>query len=93
MRLKPEKIEQLAEFIHDGLAANSKVALRGERRDIVHEIIRVLTEDFKTEDDIEIEARKLLEKHDKELKRTGARFDQVLMKTKQKIARDRGFVL
>lgn len=93
MRLKPEKIEQLAELIHDSLAKIPDLKLRGERKDITFEIRKVITEDLQAEEDIESEARKLLEKHEDELRRTGVSFDAALRKTKQKLARDRGMVL
>jgi hypothetical protein len=93
MRLKPEKIEQLSELIYDTLAKNPDLKLRGERKDITFEIRRVITEDFQAEEAIEAEARKLLEKHEDEMRRTNVNFDQALRKTKQKLARDRGMVL
>jgi hypothetical protein len=93
MRLKPEKIEQLAELVYDALAANAEVKLVGERKDVVFQIVKVVTEDLQAEEAIEAEARKLLEEHENELRRTGVRFDQALWKTKKKIARDKGFIL
>ena len=93
MRLKPEKIEQLTELIYDHLATIDEVALHGERSEIVFLIRNVITEDLQAEDDIEAEARRLLEEHEDDLRRVGASWDQMLRKTKQKIARDRGVVL
>lgn len=93
MRLKPEKIEQLATLIYDTLAANPEVKLNGEKKDAVFEIVKAVTEDLKAEDDIEAEARKILEAHEDEIRRSGVRYDQALWKAKQKIARDKGFIL
>ena len=93
MRLKPEKIEQLSELIYETLARNPEVRLKSERKDVVFQIARVITEDLQAEEGIEAEARKLLEEHENDLRRTGVRFDQALWKMKQKIARDKGFVL
>jgi hypothetical protein len=93
MRLKPEKIQQLAELIHDSLAANSQVKINRDRAAIAFEIGKIITEDLQTEDEIEAEARRLLEQHQDDLRRSGVRLDQAIWKAKQKIARDRGFVL
>jgi len=93
MRLKPDKIEQLSEFIHDRIGAIPDMKLKGEKRDIIFEISKVITEDLKTEDDIEAEARKILESHEDEIRRSGVRFDVALQKAKLKIARDRKFLL
>lgn len=93
MRLKPEKIEQLAELIHESLGKNPEVKLQGEKKDIVAEIAKAITEDLQAEDQIEEEARKTLEKHADELRRSGLRSDEALRKVKIKIARDRGFTL
>lgn len=93
MRLKPEKIEQLSEFIHDRLGLVPDLKLKGEKKDIVFEIVKIITEDLKTEDEIEAEARKILESHEDEIRRSGVRHDIALQKTKLKLARDRKFVL
>lgn len=93
MRLKPEKIEQLSEFIYDRINLIPEMKLKGEKRDIVFEISKVITEDLKTEDEIEAEARKILESHEDEIRRSGVRHDIALQKTKLKLARDKRFVL
>jgi len=93
MRLKPEKIEQLAELVYETLAANSEVRLSGEKKDVVFQIGKAITEDLKIEEEIEVEARKLLEQHENELRRTGVRFDQAIWKMKKKLAQDKGFVI
>lgn len=96
MRLKPEKIEQLSELVYDTLAkleSEEKLKLSGERDAIVFAIKNVITEDLKAEEQLEVEAREILEAHEGELRRSGVSFDQALRKMKQKLARDRGMVL
>ncbi len=93
MRLRPEKIEHLAGLILDSLSANADVKIQGERAAVIGEVGKIITEDLQTEEEIETEARKLLDAHQDEMRRTNIRYDQALRKTKQKIARDRGFVL
>ncbi len=93
MRLKPEKIEQLSELVYSTLTGNAELKLGGEKRDAIFEIARVITEDLKIEDEIETEARAILEEHEDDIRRSGVRFDQALWKAKKKIARDKGFTL
>ena len=93
MRLKPEKIEQLGELIYETLLANSEVKVNGERRDVIHEITKVITEDFQAEAEIEAEAQAILEQHEDDMRRMGVNHAQMLRKTMRKIARDKGMVL
>lgn len=93
MRLKPEKIEVLAEQIYDVLAANKDAGMSAERATVTAAIRRIITEDMKAEDEIEEQARALLEEHMDEIQRKGIAFDKILLKTKQQLARDRKMVL
>ena len=93
MRLRPEKIQLLAEQIHAALARNPELTLEGEPGAIIGLIRRIITEDLQTEEDLEEEARRLLEQHRDHMAIRGIAFDKMLLKTKQKLARDRRFVL
>ena len=93
MRLKPEKIERLAELVYDSLKEHKELKLNGERETILFAIRGVITEDMEAEEAIEAEARKILDDHEDDMRRMGVNLDQMLRKTKQKLARDRGMVL
>jgi hypothetical protein len=93
MRLKPEKIEQLAELVYDHLAEVDEAKLQGARRDVVFVIRQTIEEDLQAEEAIEAEARRILEEHEDDMRRMGVSWEQMLRKTKQKLARDRGMVL
>lgn len=93
MRLRPEKIEVLAEKIYETLAANKDAAVSADRATITAAIRRVINDDLKAEDEIEEQARALLEEHMTEIQRKGISFEKILMKTKQQIARERKMVL
>lgn len=93
MRLKPEKIQVLADQIYDTLAANKDANVSAERNEVVGLIKRVITDDLKAEDELEEAARALLEQHMNEIQRKGMSFDKMLLKTKQQLARDRKMVL
>lgn len=93
MRLRPEKIEALAETVYDSLVARPDLKPKGSRSDLVFEISTAITEDLEEEDAIEREARALLEKHADDLRRSGLRSDEALKQTIRRIARERKFTL
>lgn len=93
MRLKPEKIEHLAEVVFEALAANKELELAEGRDRIVGTIRRMITEDLKAEDEIGEEAHRLLGPHKDEIQRKGASYEKLLLKAKQKIAQERKMVL
>lgn len=93
MRLKPEKIEHLANVIFESLASNSELTLTEGKDKIVGTIRKVITDDMKAEDEIEVAAHKLLEEHKEQIQRQGASYEKLLLKAKQKIAQERKMVL
>lgn len=93
MRLRPEKIEVLAEQVYAALAANKDSGVSAERAAVTAVIRRVITEDLKAEDEIEEQARALLDEHMSEIQRKGISFEKILLKTKQQLARERKMVL
>lgn len=93
MRLKPEKIEQLAGVVFDSLAANPEVTLTEGRDKVVGLIKRIITEDMLAEDEIEKDAHKLLEQFQSEITRKGASYDKLFQKAKQKLAQERKMVI
>lgn len=93
MRLKPEKIQQLAELVHDSLAQCEELTLNGERDKLVFEIQKIITEDLEDEVKIEEEARQILDKHADDIRRMSVSYDQMLRKTMKKLANDRGMII
>jgi len=93
MRLRPEKIEHLANLVFESLAQNPELTLHESRDHIVGLVRRVITDDLRMEDEIEEEARRVLESHRGEIDRTGASFEKLVLKAKQKLAQERKMVL
>lgn len=93
MRLKPEKIEQLAELVYDALGTHEEMKLQGERENVIALIRNTITEDLEEEDRIKDEAASILEEHADDIRRTGANYNELHRKTVQKLARDKGMVL
>lgn len=92
MRLKPEKIEDLANKILQGMKEDSDVLIRGEESAIIHEIKSAILLDLQREDEIEEEARKILQQHLKKIYRDDINFTELLRKAKKQMARERGLV-
>lgn len=93
MRLNPEKVQQLAELVAQTLEENPEVEVKIKTGDLRATIAKIITEDLKEEEAIEAEARRTLEQHREQIRRTGASFDEMLQKSVRKLARDRGFTL
>jgi len=93
MRLKPEKIEHLAGIIFEALAAQRELELAEGRDKITALIRKAIADDFKAEDEIEVEAHRLLEAFKDDIQRKGASYEKLFNKAKQKLARERKMVL
>ena len=92
MRLKPEKIEDLAAKVLQGLKENSDVLLRGKEADIQREVKSVIIMDLKREEEREEEARKILQQYMKRIYRDDISFPELLRKAKKQIGRERGLI-
>ncbi len=93
MRLAPKKIDSLAELIFEALTSNEQVELQEGRERTVGLIRRIITDDLRMEEELEEEARQMLEAHSGEIQRSGASMEKLVLKTKQKLARERKLVL
>ena len=54
---------------------------------------RVILEDLQIEEQIDAEARQILQGYARDIRERGLDYRQLFTKTKEKLARDRGFVL
>jgi uncharacterized protein len=93
LRLTPEKVRQLADLVVHSLEQNPEVELRAKPDELRAVVAGIITDDLKEEEAIEAEARKKLELHRDQIKRSGANFDEMLRKMIRKEAQDRGFTL
>jgi len=53
----------------------------------------VITDNLDAEEALDGEARRLLQEHARDIREKGLDYRQLFTKTKEKLARDRGFVL
>lgn len=93
MRLKPEKIEDLAQKVVHELKEHSEIAFRSDEDAIFHEIRTVIENDIVREDKLEEEARKLLDQHMNRIRRKNVNYANLVRKAKQQLAKDRGLKL
>lgn len=93
MRLKPEQIQMLARVAYDALAAEDAVEMKSSRDTVLHQIEEVIREDLKAEEDLEAEARRLLDQHRDQIKVRGGNYDEMVRMTVKRLARERKMVL
>ena len=93
MRLKPEKIEDLARKIVDEMKNRSEVLLRVPEEEIFHEIKDIITKDLEREDKLEEEVRQILKKHMNRVYREDISYISLVRKAKKQLAKERGLIL
>jgi hypothetical protein len=92
MSRREEIAVRMAAAIVKRLAAKKVVEVRDE--DVVRAVIRhVVSDNIAAEERLEADARQLLLDHAKMIKDSAADYRQLLGKVKEKLARDRGFIL
>ena len=83
---------RMADAIVRRLTARKVVEVRDE--DVMRAVIRhVVSDNIAAEERLEADARQLLLEHAKMIKDSAADYRQLLGKVKEKLARDRGFIL
>ena len=92
MSRREEIAVRMADAIVKRLAAKKVVEVRDE--DVARAVIRhVVSDNIAAEEKLEADARQLLLEHAKMIKDSAADYRQLLGKVKEKLARDRGFIL
>ena len=92
MSRREEIALRMADAIVRRLTARKVVEVRDE--DVVRAVIRhVVSDNIAAEERLEADARQLLLDHAKMIKDSAADYRQLLGKVKEKLARDRGFIL
>jgi hypothetical protein len=92
MSRREEIALRMADAIVKRFAARKVVEVRDE--DVVRAVIRhVVSDNIAAEERLEADARQLLLDHAKMIKDSAADYRQLLGKVKEKLARERGFIL
>ena len=93
MRLPKEMIKHISDAIAANLETKGLVEYEVPRDAIAAKISEVITANMLEEEKLLKDAEKLLVAHEAEMKKENMDYRKVLELTKQKLAKDRGFVL
>jgi len=94
LRLNPKHIHHIAKKMTERLAAMKEdVEILGEPRSVEHHFAEAFLDDFAYEDEIEKEARELLDRHLGSKPRDSIDYSETLKKAKSELARKKGFTL
>lgn len=93
MRIRPDKIRDLAEQVVDMVEANPKLSLNAPRDAVRVAIASAIRTDLEEEDDIDREVETLLREHGRQIEQQDMDAETLRHKFKTQIARQRGFTL
>ena len=93
MRLSKDLIQHIANAIANNLESREMVEYETAKTAIVEKINEVITKNMLEEDKLNKDVEKLLAAHEAEIAQGNMDYRKVFELTKQKLARDRGFVL
>jgi hypothetical protein len=92
VRGRDEIASRIADVIVKRLVARRFIEAKDEMR-VRRAIARVIVENLEAEEQLDGEARRLLQEHARDIRDKGLDYRQLFAKTREKLARDRGFVL
>jgi hypothetical protein len=92
MRGRDEIAGRIGQAILKRLIARRFVEAKDEAR-VSQALQRVIAENLSTEEQLDAEARRILQDYARDIREKGLDYRQLFAKTKEKLARDRGFVL
>jgi hypothetical protein len=92
MRGRDEIAARVSDVILRRLVTRRFVEAKDEIR-VRAALKKVIVENLETEERLDAEARQLLQDHARDIREKGLDYRQLFSRTKEKLARDRGFVL
>lgn len=92
MRGREEIAARFIDAIIKRLVGRRFVEIRDEAR-VRAALLKVVLANIEAEDQIDAEARRLLQTYARDIREKGLDYRQLVSRTKEKLARDRGFVL
>ena len=93
MRLSKELIQHIATALANNLESKEMVKYETTKTAIVQKINDMITANMLEEDKLNKDVEKMLAAHEAEISRGNMDYRKVFELTKQKLAKDRGFVL
>lgn len=92
MRGQAEIAARFSEVIVKRLLTRRAVEVKDEVK-LRAALQRVIVENLEAEDQLDTEARQILQAHARDIREKGLDYRQLFSRAKEKLARDRGFVL
>ena len=92
MRRREEMVERIADAVVKRLQVKKYAEVKDDAK-LRAAVRKVLLENLETEERLEADARQLLLDHAKEIKDTPTDYGRLLALVKEKLARERGFIL
>jgi hypothetical protein len=92
MKGREEIASRIGDVIVKRLVGRRFIEAKDETR-VRQAIARVIVENLASEEQLDIEARRLLQDYARDIREKGLDYRQLFAKTREKLARDRGFVL
>jgi uncharacterized protein len=92
VRGRDEIASRIGDVIVKRLVVRRFIEAKDEMR-VRRAIARVIVENLEAEEQLDVEARRLLQEHARDIRDKGLDYRQLFAKTREKLARDRGFVL
>jgi len=92
VRGREEIASRIGEAITKRLVGRRFIEAKDETR-VRQAIQRVIVENLTVEEQLDVEARRILQAHARDIRDQGLDYRQLFTKTREKLARDRGFVL
>jgi hypothetical protein len=90
---RDEIARRMADAVVKRLTTRKVVEVRGDESHLRAAIRHVVADNIAAEEQLDADARKLLLDHAKMIKDSAADYRQLLGKVKEKLARERGFIL
>jgi hypothetical protein len=90
---RDEIAQRMADAVVKRLTARKIVEVRGDESTVRAAIRHVVADNLAAEERLDADARKLLLDHAKMIKDSAADYRQLLGKVKEKLARERGFII
>ena len=92
MRGREEIAGRIGAEIVKRLVGRRVIEAKDEAR-VKQAIQRVIVENLAAEEQLDVDARRLLQEHARDIREKGLDYRQLFSKAREKLARDRGFVL
>ncbi len=92
MRIREEKLAHWAEAIVRRIEKSENVEIK-EKENLENRIKTTITRNFQLEDEIEEEARRIMQEHAKEIAREGVEYSAFFNKVKRQLMKEKGVVI